>query len=207
MFFQVTFLDESVFANVALPWFLAPVEHEVVFQVGLLHKTLSAQMTSEVVSRNLAACRAICARSKRAFSNPWSVGKGNLHWFILDSRLRNFTFYFFFLFRSSCSVSSNEIPLANVLLVVSILQVKRQDGLGGGPGVAPWTGVTFAGLRVRRQVPLHVALLVEAPPTDVALERLLLGMGEQVPLDPRAVPEHLAADVAALAPAGELDQL
>ena len=49
MFLQVTFLDESVATNVALPWFLAPVEHKVVFQVGFLHKTLSTQMAGELI--------------------------------------------------------------------------------------------------------------------------------------------------------------
>ena len=49
MFLQVAFLDESVAANVALPWFLAPVEHEVVFQIGFLDKSLSTQMASEII--------------------------------------------------------------------------------------------------------------------------------------------------------------
>ena len=76
-------------------------------------------------------------------------------------------------------------------VVVSVPHVQRQHRLRGEPVVAVRTRFPLALLGMAGHVSVHIALLVEAPAAEVAGERLLARVGQQVSVDPAVVSKHL----------------
>ena len=48
MLLQITLLNKSPTANVTFPWFLSPVQHQMMFQICLLDKSLPTDVTFKV---------------------------------------------------------------------------------------------------------------------------------------------------------------